>query len=170
MVLSLFTALYSTWISPKFAFQKLQKADLQNEDTFPPKLYLKVFFFLTATIYFALYSSPHNLRFHVEGVVGFCIKNLSRQWELAGLPVDKKMSSPHECFPTICSDTVTRHEDDWAEAEEGGGWTVKVWRWWKVPEVKTGWKAVIQSEPVDWPCPVSHSCFHQQLGYRFCVS
>lgn len=55
-----------------------------------PQIIFKGIFFLTATIYFALYSSPHNLRFHVEGVVGFCIKNLSRQWELAGLPVDKK--------------------------------------------------------------------------------
>lgn len=71
-----------------------------------------------------LYSSPHNLRFHVEGVVDFYIKNLSRQQELAGLPVDKTLSSSHECFSAICSDTVTRHKDDWAEA---GGGALKRW-------------------------------------------
>ncbi len=62
-----------------------------------------------------------------------------------------KTSFAHGCFSTMCSDTVTRHADGWAEVGGVGIEGAKV--------VKGSWsqnwlKAAIQSKQVDWPCPL----------------
>lgn len=133
------------------------------------KIDLRVFFSpLTATIYFVLYSSPHNLSFHVEGVAGFCIKNLSRQRELAALPVDENVLStwmlPRYLLGYCNKTRKMIGPSGWVGAGgygsrcEGGG---------KVPEVKTGLKqwsrvsrwtglvwrlllASVNNQPIDW--------------------
>lgn len=113
---------------------------------------------MTATAKFVLYRWPYK---HVRCVFALkvwwvFIKNVSRQWELAGVNVDKNVLCTW-MLSILCSDTVTRdvvwttevvsHTDGWAEAEGGRGVDFKVWWWWKVPEVKTGskwWSKVSQ--------------------------
>lgn len=105
----------------KIVFQKLKMAGLQMMTT-----YLKM-------IFMGLSDSNNlfsTLQFTTQAVFLYwrCSRLLlkmsqgSENWQ--GW-MWMKTSSAHECFSTICSDTVTRHADERAEVQKGGGWTLR---------------------------------------------
>lgn len=104
-----------------------------------PQCYIYRTFFPMATIYFVLYSSPPSPGFYIGGVVGLLLKTSQGKGNWQGR-MWIKTSSAHGCFfcylLRYCNKTRGWMGRGWGRREMDS----KVWRWWKVPEVKIGLK------------------------------
>lgn len=66
--------------------------------------YIYGYIFLTTTIYFVLYNSPHHDHvtcIFILRVYWVFIKDVSRQWELAEVNVDKNVLRTWMLFPPV---------------------------------------------------------------------